>query len=79
MAVEQADVSLGRTTTTGWFAEVFGAGAVEVDEDVAGFSAFAGADDAAVFEFVHDAGGAGVAEAEAALEEGDAGLAIRCG
>jgi hypothetical protein len=51
-----------------------GAGAVEVQEDVPGFSAFVGADDAAVFEFVHDPGGAGVTESEPALEEGDTGL-----
>src|SRR5437899_9296592 len=51
-----------------------GAGAVEVDENVARFSAFAGADDAAVFEFVHDAGGAAIAEAEASLQERDAGF-----
>ena len=31
-----------------------------------------GPDDAALFEFVHDAGGAGVAQTQAALHQGDA-------
>ena len=47
---------------------------VEIDEDIAGLGAFARADVAAGFEDVQDAGGAGVAEAEAALEERGAGL-----
>src|ERR1019366_1204772 len=51
-----------------------GAGAVEVDEDVAGFGAVAGADDAAVLQLIHYTGGTAVAEAQAALEEGDAGF-----
>src|SRR6185436_18568877 len=50
------------------------AAAVEVDEDVAGFGPVAGADDAAVFEFIHDAGGAAVADFEPALEERNAGF-----
>ena len=53
-----------------------GAFAVQVNQDVARFGAFAGADDAAVFEFVHDARGAAVAQAQAALEQGDAGLLL---
>src|SRR3979411_15430 len=51
-------------------ATAVGAAAVEVDKNVARFGAFAGADDAAVFQFIHDAGGAGVAQAQAALHEG---------
>ena len=60
--------------SVGGFGPAVGAGAIEINEDVAGFGAFARADDAAVFQFIHDAGGAGVAEAQAALHEGDAGL-----
>src|SRR5665213_3828788 len=50
------------------------AAAVEVNQNVARLRAFAGADDAAIFQFVHDARGAGVAEAQAALHERDARL-----
>ena len=39
------------------------AGAVEIDQDIARFGAFVRADNAAVFQFVHDAGGACVAKA----------------
>jgi hypothetical protein len=45
-----------------------GTGAVEVDEDVAGFGAIAGADNAAVLQLIHDAGGAAVTESQSALE-----------
>ena len=50
------------------------AAAIQVNEDIAGFSAFARADHAAILEFIHDPGSAGVAEAQAALHQGDAGL-----
>jgi hypothetical protein len=46
-----------------------GAAAVQVDEDVAGLGAIAGADDAAVLQLVHDAGGPPVAQAQAPLEQ----------
>src|SRR5688500_15873171 len=51
-----------------------GAAAVEIDQDVPWFGAFAGANNAAPFQFVHDAGGAGVTKAEPALHERDAGF-----
>src|ERR1017187_6314400 len=51
-----------------------GAAAVEIYQDFARLGSLAGADDAAAFEFVHDARGAGVAEAEPALHQGDAGF-----
>jgi hypothetical protein len=44
-------------------AAAVGARAVQVNQDVPRLGAFAGADDAATFQFVHDARGAGVAEA----------------
>ena len=50
------------------------AAAVQINEDVARLGAFAGADDAAVLQFIHDARGAAIAEAQAALEQRDAGL-----
>src|ERR1035437_7820214 len=50
------------------------AAAVEVYQDFARLGAFAGADDAAAFEFVHDARSAGVAETQAALHQRDAGF-----
>src|SRR5947208_1164817 len=53
-----------------------GAAAIEVDEDVARFSAFTGPNQAPVFQFVHDAGGPGVAQAQAALHQGDTGLLL---
>src|SRR4051794_2964549 len=53
-------------------ATAVGAATVEVDENVARFSALAGADNAAVFQFIHDARGTGVTQAQAALHEGDA-------
>jgi hypothetical protein len=40
-----------------------GTGAIQVEQDVAGFGTFAGTNDAAIFQFVHNAGGATVAEA----------------
>src|SRR2546428_6965813 len=52
------------------------AGAVEIDQDVARFGAFARADDAAVFQFVHDTRGTRVTEAQTALEQGDARLLL---
>ena len=51
-----------------------GAAAIQIDQNIARFGAFARADDAAIFQFIHDARGAGVAEAQAALQQGDAGL-----
>src|ERR1039458_5248367 len=51
-----------------------GAAAVEIYQDFARLGTLAGADDAAAFEFVHDARGAGVAEAQTALHQRDAGL-----
>src|SRR5665213_231113 len=50
------------------------AAAVEVNQNVARLRAFARTDDAAIFQFVHDARGAGVAEAQAALHQRDARL-----
>src|ERR1035437_4625605 len=50
------------------------AAAVEVYQNFARLGALAGADDATAFEFVHDARGPGVAEAQAALHERDAGF-----
>jgi len=52
---------------------------VQVNQDVTRLGAFAGADDAAVLQLIHDAGGAAIAEAQAALEEGDAWPFARCG
>src|SRR5439155_15598069 len=46
-----------------------GAGAVEINQDVPRLRAFARADEAAVFQFIHDARGAGVAETQAALQQ----------
>lgn len=43
--------------------------AIQINEDVARLGALAGADNAPVLQFIHDARGAAVAEAEAALEE----------
>src|ERR1017187_2375446 len=51
-----------------------GAAAVEIYQDFARLGSLAGADDAAAFEFVHDARGAGVAEAQPALHQRDAGF-----
>ena len=51
-----------------------GAPAVQIDQNIARLGAFARADDAAVFQFIHDARGAAVAEAQAALQERDAGF-----
>src|ERR1019366_1300564 len=48
--------------------------AIQINQNVARLGAFAGADDAAAFQFVHDARGAGVTEAQAALEQRHAGL-----
>src|SRR5687768_11053588 len=50
------------------------AGAVQINQNVARLGAFAGADDAAIFEFVHNAGSARIAEAQAPLQEGDTGF-----
>src|SRR5438034_9854884 len=61
-------------STSGLLSLAVGAGAVEVNQNVARFGAFAGADDAAVFQLVHDARRAGVAEAQPALKERDARL-----
>src|ERR1035438_870219 len=48
--------------------------AVEVNQDFARLGAFALADDAAVFQFIHDASGSAVAEAQATLQQRDARL-----
>src|ERR1017187_8399179 len=56
----------------GW--ATVGAAAVQVNEDVARFLAVARADNPAILQFIHDASGAAIAKAQAALEEGDAGL-----
>ena len=45
---------------------------ISLQENLARFRTIAGADDAALFEDIDHAGGAGVAEAEAALEQGGA-------
>ena len=50
------------------------AAAVEVNQDFTRFRAVARADDAAIFQFVHNARGAAVAEAQAALQQRDARL-----
>ena len=47
---------------------------VEINQDFPPFCAIAGADDAAVLKFVHDAGRAAVAEAQAPLQQRDARL-----
>src|SRR5450755_1852666 len=47
---------------------------VQVNQDFARLGAFAFADDAPVLQFVHDARGAAIAEAEAALQQRDARL-----
>jgi hypothetical protein len=47
-----------------------------VKVDFAGFGAAGGADDAAVLEDIHHAGRAAVADLQAALEQGGAGLAL---
>lgn len=45
------------------------AGAVQINQDVARLGTLAGADDAPVLQFVHDARGSGVAEAQPALQQ----------
>src|SRR4051812_6189873 len=49
-------------------------GAIQIDQDVARFGAFARANDSAVLEFIHDSGGAAVSEPETPLEKGNAGF-----
>src|SRR5579862_1064766 len=49
-------------------------GAVQIDQDITRLGALAGADDAAVFQFVHDARGTGVTKAQPALHQRDARL-----
>ncbi len=51
-----------------------GSDRIEIDEDLSGFRAFSGADVATAFKDVEDTCGAGVTEAEAALEQGGACL-----
>src|ERR1017187_4176949 len=51
-----------------------GAAAVEVYQDFARLGTLTGADDAAALKLVHDARGAGVAEAQPALHQRDAGF-----
>src|ERR1017187_5084911 len=51
-----------------------GTRAVQINQYVPWLGAFARADDAAAFQFVHDARGAGVAEPQPALHQRDAGL-----
>src|SRR5438874_882227 len=51
-----------------------GAGAVQVDQDIARFSALTRAHDSAIFEFIHDARRAAIAKTEAALKKRDAGF-----
>src|ERR1035437_4032456 len=50
------------------------AATAQVEEDVTRLGAIARTDNAAVLKLIHDAGDAAIAEAQAALEEGDAGL-----
>src|SRR5579872_6228013 len=50
--------------------------AVEVDQNIARLGAFAGANDAAVFQLVHNARGSGVAQAQASLHEGNTGFLL---
>ena len=53
-----------------------GSFAVEVNQDVAGLGAPARADDAAVLQLVHDPRGSAIAQAQAALQQGHAGLLL---
>jgi len=46
-----------------------GAGPVQVDENVARLGPFARANNASVFQLIHNAGGAAIAKAQAALEQ----------
>src|ERR1035437_7870523 len=56
------------------FPAAFGTAAVEVNQDFARLGTVALADDAAILQFVHDARGAAVTEAQAALQQRDARL-----
>ena len=56
-----------------------GAAAVQVNEDVARFGAFAGPNNAAVLQFIHDAGGAAIAEGASGVEGGRRWPFARCG
>ena len=58
------------------FAAAVPAFTIEINENIARFRAFAWSHDAAALKFIHDAGSAGVAEAEAALHERDAGFLL---
>ncbi len=51
-------------------------GSVQIDENVSRLRSFIGTDHAAVFQLIHDARGAGIAEPEAALEQGYARLLL---
>src|SRR2546421_10058667 len=50
--------------------------AIEIDQNIARLGAFARPHEAAVLQFIHDAGGASIAEAKAALEQRDAGFLL---
>ena len=56
-----------------------GVGGISLQENLARLRAIAGADDAALLEDIDHAGGAGVAEAEAALEQGGAAFLLLAG
>src|SRR5437870_914773 len=47
---------------------------IQINQYISRLGALTGADDAAVFQFVHDAGGAAIAEAQTPLQERDAGF-----
>src|SRR5690349_13964743 len=51
-----------------------GAAAVEIDQNIARLRAFARADNAAVFQFIHDARRASITEAQPPLQERHAGF-----
>src|SRR5437899_8610762 len=50
--------------------------AIEVDQNIPWFGAFARTNDAAVFQLVHDTGGAAIAQAQAPLQQRHAGFLL---
>ena len=74
--LKRRSLSLGAIFATNFLDEILlsywpsiSALSIEIDQDIAGLGAFACADDAAIFEFVHDPGSAAIAEPETALQE----------
>src|SRR5882724_10081791 len=51
-----------------------GSAAVQIDQNIPRFRPVAGADDPAVFQFIHNARGAAIAKAQAPLQKRDAGF-----